>query len=80
MEPTLPISSPSSYSREIAQAAGRFYTQGFPADQKALAMGVLSDDEYLTQAKIVLEENFRILDYQLSRFNDGFFFFYFRYA
>ena len=77
MEPTLPISSPSSYSREIAQAAGRFYTQGFPADQKALAMGVLSDDEYLTQAKIVLEENFRILDYQLSRFNDGFFFFYF---
>ena len=40
MDPTLPIGSPSHYSKEIAQAAGRFYTQGFPADQKALAMGV----------------------------------------
>ena len=77
MDPTLPIGSPSSYATEIAQAAGRFYTQGFPADQKALAMGVLSDEEYFHQAKIVIEENFRILDYQLSRYSDGFFFFYF---
>jgi predicted AlkP superfamily phosphohydrolase/phosphomutase len=77
MEPTLPIASPGSYSRELTQAVGRFYTQGFPADQKALAFGVLSDDEYFEQAKIVLNENFRMLDYQLSKFDDGFFFFYF---
>jgi len=60
LEPTLPIGSPSNYSREIAQAAGRFYTQGFPADQKALAMGVLSDEEYFQQANIVIDENFKI--------------------
>ena len=77
LEPTLPIGSPSNYSREIAQAAGRFYTQGFPADQKALAMGVLSDEEYFQQANIVIDENFKILDYQLSQYNDGFFFYYF---
>ena len=77
MDPTLPIGSPSHYSKEIAQAAGRFYTQGFPADQKALAMGVLSDEEYFKQANIVIDENIKILDYQLSRYDDGFFFYYF---
>ena len=77
MDPTLPICSPSGYSKELAQVAGRYYTQGFPADQKALSFGVLSDEEYFHQAKIVLEENFKILEYQLSRFDDGFFFFYF---
>ncbi len=77
MEPTLPIGSPSGYSREIAQAVGRFYTQGFPADQKAVALGAISDDEYFQQANIVIDENFKILDYQLSRYDDGFFFYYF---
>lgn len=77
MEPTLPIGSPSAYSREIAQAVGRFYTQGFPADQKAVALGAISDDEYFQQANIVIDENFKILDYQLSRYDDGFLFYYF---
>jgi predicted AlkP superfamily phosphohydrolase/phosphomutase len=77
MEPTLPIGSPSGYSREIAQAVGRFYTQGFPADQKAVALGAISDDEYFQQANIVIDENFKILDHQLSRYDDGFFFYYF---
>jgi predicted AlkP superfamily phosphohydrolase/phosphomutase len=77
MEPTLPIGSPSGYSREIAQAVGRFYTQGFPADQKAVALGAISDDEYFHQANIVIDENLKILDYQLSRYDDGFFFYYF---
>lgn len=77
MEPNLPIGSPSGYSREIAQAVGRFYTQGFPADQKAVAFGALSDEEYYHQANIVIDENFKVLDYQLSRFHEGFFFYYF---
>jgi predicted AlkP superfamily phosphohydrolase/phosphomutase len=77
IEPTLPIGSPGAYSREIAQAVGRFYTQGFPADQKAVALGAISDDEYFQQANIVIDENFKILDYQLSRYDDGFLFYYF---
>jgi predicted AlkP superfamily phosphohydrolase/phosphomutase len=77
MEPSLPICSPASYSKELSQAVGRFYTQGFPADQKALSEGILSDDEYLAQAHIVLDESMRLFEYELSRFNEGVFFFYF---
>lgn len=77
MDPSMPICSPAGYSRELSQAVGRFYTQGFPADTKSLITGVLSDDEYLTQAKIVFDENLKAFDYQFSKFNDGFFFFYF---
>ncbi len=77
MEPILPICTPEGYSRELAEAVGRFYTQGFPADGKALSHGVLSNDEYFDQAKWVIDENFRIFDYQLDRFKEGLFFFYF---
>lgn len=77
MEPSLPICSPASYSRELTEAVGRFYTQGFPADTKALAEGVLSDDDYLTQGHIVLDESMNLFDYELSRFKEGVFFFYF---
>ncbi len=77
MEPTLPICSPSSYSRELSEAVGRFYTQGFPADTKALSEGILTDDEFLTQAHLVLDESMRLFEYELSRFKEGVFFFYF---
>ena len=77
MEPVMPIDSPRGFAREVAQKAGRFYTQGFPADMKGLSSGVLSDEEYFAQAKIVLDENFRILEALLSDFSDGLLFFYF---
>jgi predicted AlkP superfamily phosphohydrolase/phosphomutase len=77
MEPTMPIASPPDFSVELAEKAGRFYTQGFPADQKGLSHGVLTDEEYFAQAKIVLDENFAILDVLLSQFDDGLLFFYF---
>lgn len=77
MDPSLPIASPEGYSRELAEAVGRFYTQGLPADTKALSNGILDDDEYLSQAKIVLEENIRGFEYQIERFNEGMFFYYF---
>lgn len=77
MDPAFPICSPAEYSRDIAQSVGRFYTQGLPADTKALQNGILSDDDYLRQAKIVLDENFRVLHHELDRFHEGLFFFYF---
>ena len=77
LNPALPISSPSSYSREVAESIGRFYTQGFPADSKVLSTGVFSDDEYLTQAKIVLNESLDAFDYSFNRFDEGLFYFYF---
>jgi predicted AlkP superfamily phosphohydrolase/phosphomutase len=77
LEPSLPICSPAGYSKELSQAVGRFYTQGFPADQKALSEGILSDDEYLTQAHLVLDESMRLFEHQLADFREGVFFFYF---
>ncbi|MDZ4786662.1 MAG: alkaline phosphatase family protein [bacterium] len=77
LEPSMPISNPASYSAEVAEAIGRFYTQGLPADLKALSEGVLSDEEYLQQAKTVLMDSERALDYELSKFNEGLLFFYF---
>ncbi len=77
MDPAMPICSPAGYSKELAGVVGRFYTQGLPADTKSLANGILSDEEYLSQALLVLEENERMLEYQLKNFSDGFLFFYF---
>jgi predicted AlkP superfamily phosphohydrolase/phosphomutase len=61
----------------LSNAVGRFYTQGFPADSKALSSGVLSSAEYLSQAKIVLAENLKAFEYQLDQYRDGCFYFYF---
>lgn len=76
-DPCLPITTSPTFSRELAEKVGRFYTQGFPADQKGLAHGVLTDEEYFTQAKIVLDENFALLDYLLKDHREGLLFFYF---
>jgi predicted AlkP superfamily phosphohydrolase/phosphomutase len=75
--PSMPISNPEGYSAEVAEAIGLFHTQGLPADIKALSYGVLSDEEYLQQAKTVLYESERALDFELSRFDEGLLFFYF---
>jgi len=76
-EANLPISSPANYSRELSEAIGRFYTQGFPEDTKALSNGIFTNEEFLRQSKMVLEERLKAFDYEFSQFNEGFFFFYF---
>jgi len=75
--PALPICTPEGYARELAENVGLFYTQGMPEDTKALSEGVFTDEEYIQQATIVLNERLRLYDYELPRFSGGFFFFYF---
>ena len=77
IDPGMPICNPIGYSAEVAQAIGRFYTQGLPADVKALSEGALSDNEFLQQSKSVLADSERALDYELERFKEGLLFFYF---
>lgn len=77
LDPALPISTPAGYSSDLARNLGGFYTQGFPEDTKALSRGILSDEEYLQQAWIVLQERLDLFHHELSRFRDGLFFFYF---
>jgi predicted AlkP superfamily phosphohydrolase/phosphomutase len=75
--PALPICSPQHYAPELTEALGRFYTQGLPADTKALSEGSLSSAEFWSQAQLVLAESQRALDFELSRFQDGCLVFYF---
>lgn len=77
MEPSVPICTPASYSAEVSQAVGRFYTQGFPADTKALSTGVFSSAEFFEQSKFVLGESMRNFEFELDRFKEGCFYFYF---
>ncbi len=76
LDPALPISEPPGYAPDLARSLGRFYTQGFPEDTKALSRGLLSDDEYLQQAEIVLQERLDLVHHELGRFDDGLLFLY----
>src|SRR5262249_7731545 len=76
-DPALPISTPKSYSRDLEDEAGEFYTQGIAEDTKALSDGVLEDREYLEQARAVLAEHRRIFHQEFPKFHNGVFFFYF---
>ncbi len=76
-DPALPICSPPDYSRTLADELGRYYTQGFPEDTKALSQGVFSDDEFFAQSKLVLEERRTALEYELINQREGLLFFYF---
>jgi predicted AlkP superfamily phosphohydrolase/phosphomutase len=75
--PELPISTPPAYSRELAEAIGPFYTQGIAEDTAALRAGVLTREEYLAQSRSVGDEQFRMLEYALSRFHQGVLFLHF---
>ncbi|MGH9539152.1 MAG: alkaline phosphatase family protein, partial [Terriglobales bacterium] len=76
-DPALPISTPRSYSRELAEEIGEFYTQGISEDTKARSAGVLDDKEYLEQSRTVLAEHRQIFEKEFPKFHSGVFFFYF---
>ncbi len=75
--PALPLSTPASYAADLAEELGPYFTQGIAEDTKALSTGVLSDAEYLQQARMVLDEQMRAYAAELARFRAGLFFFYF---
>jgi predicted AlkP superfamily phosphohydrolase/phosphomutase len=79
--PAIDVSAPGDAAAEVAQAVGTFYTQGMPEDVNALKEGILSDDEFLAQCKIVYREGRGLFDYALDRYlgkrDGGLLFFYF---
>jgi predicted AlkP superfamily phosphohydrolase/phosphomutase len=74
--PAMPISTPESYSKELYQKFGYFWTKGLPADTKALDHGVLDDGEFLAQDDGILHERLEIFEYELNRFESGLLFYY----
>lgn len=77
LEPALPISTPATYSRTLAEALGSYSTQGIAEDTAALRAGVLTHDEFLQQAGHVLDESMAMFRHELDRYQDGLLFFYF---
>ncbi|MGE0384305.1 MAG: alkaline phosphatase family protein [Gammaproteobacteria bacterium] len=70
-DPAQPIADPESYARELAGAAGPFYTQEMPENSKALQAHVIDPFEFLAQSQIVLDERRRLLDHELDRLRAG---------
>jgi len=69
--PSLHISQPNGYSREIAEAIGYFHTIGLPHDTNALVDGVYSEEAFLDNCTEELDERKNILMYELNRFRKG---------
>lgn len=75
--PALPIDTPRGYAREVADAAGYFYTQGMPENTKTLTNNTFTIDEFYRQFRMVLDENNRLFDYTWGQFRDGLLFYYY---
>lgn len=77
LDPAMPISTPDSWSQELAEILGPFYTQELPEDTKAFTGEIFSGAEFWEQAQFVYSERRRALDYFLDNFKEGLLFFYF---
>jgi len=75
--PSLPLSTPPDYSKQLVKELGYYYTQGMVEDTHALSAKVLDASEYRQQAMFVHDERMRFFEHELARFQNGFLFFYF---
>ena len=75
--PALPISTPASFSRDVAQDVGRYSTLGIPEDTAALRQGVFDMREYLNAARLTVSDERALLIESLRRFESGLLVFYF---
>jgi predicted AlkP superfamily phosphohydrolase/phosphomutase len=76
-DPALPITAPVSYSEELDEALGPFYTQGMAQDTAAWRQGVFDREEYLAQSREVSRETLGLLRYGVEHFKEGLLFFHF---
>ena len=77
VEPANAISSPVEFSQQLAGRHGRFYTLGIPEDNNALRHKALTEDEYISQCRLVEEERTAQYRQALADFQAGCLFFYF---
>jgi len=68
LEPAVPVSHPADFATELAEATGRFYTQGMPEETKALEVGILSREEFFDQAEVSARAILRQLDASVEQF------------
>jgi predicted AlkP superfamily phosphohydrolase/phosphomutase len=76
-DPALPICTPASYSKDVYEEIGYFYTQGMAEETKAFDHRIFANADFVKQSDLVLAERRAILEYELKRFDTGLLFFYF---
>ncbi len=70
-EPVYRITNPDEYAGELAEQLGLYHTLGMPEDTKALSEARFDEDAFLASCKEIMLEREKMLDYELSRFNQG---------
>jgi predicted AlkP superfamily phosphohydrolase/phosphomutase len=76
MDPVMPISTPPGYAAELAEATGRYFTQGMPEDTKALEGKILDRAEFLAQAHLSRDEMIAQYRRVLADWKGGLLFYY----
>src|SRR5437667_5278655 len=72
--PMFPVSSPANYAKELSEKIGLFSTLGMAEEHNGLNNGRLDESAYLQQCDLVLRERQRMMQFELDRFTEGFFF------
>jgi predicted AlkP superfamily phosphohydrolase/phosphomutase len=72
--PMFPVSSPASYAKDLSEQIGLFSTLGMAEEHNGLNNGRLDENAYLQQCELVLRERQCIMQLELARFTEGFFF------
>ncbi|MBZ0267030.1 alkaline phosphatase family protein [bacterium] len=70
--PAIPMEYPKGFAKEIAEGTGRFYSQGFPEDTKALDEHVLTLAEFIEQGAIAGNEILDEYPWFLDKFDREF--------
>jgi predicted AlkP superfamily phosphohydrolase/phosphomutase len=78
--PIYPITYPKGYAAELAEAIGPYFTRGMPFDTQALDDGVLGEEPFLEQCKMVSDESERMMLYEIKRQQEGLLFSYYEEA
>jgi predicted AlkP superfamily phosphohydrolase/phosphomutase len=71
------ISEPPEFAATLAETVGPFYTQGMAEETKGLSSHLLSRDEFVVQANIVMGEEIELYEHLLSQYEGGMMFNYF---
>ena len=75
--PVVKLSEPGEFVENITGRLGLFSTTGFQEAYEARKSKVFTDEEFIRQADMVLEERLALLEHALENYDDGLLFFYF---
>jgi predicted AlkP superfamily phosphohydrolase/phosphomutase len=72
--PLFPISHPTTYAQTLADSIGQFSTLGMAEDHTGHNNGRFDEQAFADQCELVFQEREQMMNYELERFTEGFFF------